>query len=116
MELEKKYKGILERVRNKFEVVPSPSQVVSQDLPSNQVERGEGSSHDTREKRKVTSEDELTMKYKEKEKTKNGHFKKRSMAAKCETCNKIHTRLYYLKTGACFKCGQLGHQVRNCPR
>ena len=56
------------------------------------------------------------MKYKEKEKTKNGHFKKRSMAAKCETCNKIHTRLYYLKTGACFKCGQLGHQVRNCPR
>ena len=70
----------------------------------------------TRGKRKVTSEDELAMKYKEKEKTKNGHFKKRCMAVMCETCNKIHTGLYYLKTGACFKCSQLGHQVRNCPR
>ena len=56
------------------------------------------------------------MKYKKKEKRKNGHFKKRCMVAKCKTYNKIHTGLCYLKTGACFKCGQLGHQVRNYPR
>ena len=115
-ELEKKYKGIPEEVRNKFELVHSPSQVESQDLPGNQVERGEGSSHDTREKRKATSEDELAMKYKEKEKIKNGHFKKRCMDAKCEICNKIHTGLCYLKIGAYFKCCQLGNQVSNCPR
>ena len=93
VELEKKYKEIPEEVRNKFELVYSPSQLASQVLHSNQVKRGEGSSHDTKGKHKVNSEDELTMKDKGKEKEKNGHFKKRGVAAKCETCIKIHMGL-----------------------
>ena len=62
MELEKKYEEISEEVQNKFELVHSPSRVTSQDILSNQVRRGEGSSHDTKRKRKAISEDELVMK------------------------------------------------------
>ena len=103
-------------MRNKFELVHLPSQVASQDIHNNQVKRGEGSSRDNKRKHKAISEDELVMKDKGKEKRKNGHFKKRCVVAECKTCNKIHTKLYYLKISASFRCGQLGHQVRNCPR
>ena len=74
-------------MRNKFELVHLPSPVASQDISSNQVKRGK---------------DELAIKDKERKKIKNGHFKKRCITTKCEICNKIHTRLCYLKTGACF--------------
>ena len=60
--------------------------------------------------------DRFAMKDKGRKKKKNGHFKKRRVAAECETYNKIHTGICYLKIGACLRCGQLGHQVRNCPR
>ena len=47
---------------------------------------------------------------------KNGHFKKRCVAVKCEICGKTHIEMCYLKTGACFRCGKLGHKVRNYPK
>ena len=103
-------------MRNKFELVHSSSRIVSQDISNNKDKRGEGSSRDIKGKHKEMYEDEFAMKDKERKKRKNGHFKKRCVIAECKTCNKIHTELYYLKTGACFRCGQLGHQVRNCPR
>ena len=71
MKLERKYKEISEEVRNKFELGQSPSQVTSQNLPSNQVKRGEGSSHDTKRKHKAISENELAMKDKGKGKRMN---------------------------------------------
>ena len=90
-------------MRNKFELMHLPSMVASQNISSNQLKRGEGSSY------------ELSMKDKGRKKKKNGHFKKRCVATRCETRYKNHTGLCYLKTGACFRCGQLGHQVKNCP-
>ena len=113
--MKKKYEGIPEEVRNKFELVHLPSQVTSQNIPNNQIKWGEEISHDTKEKRKEISENEFDMKDKEKKKRKNGYFKKRDVAANCETCDKIHTGSCYLKTSACFRYGQIGYQVRNCP-
>ncbi|XP_075489572.1 uncharacterized protein LOC142528410 [Primulina tabacum] len=33
----------------------------------------------------------------------------------CDTCKQYHTGECYRKTGACFKCGQVGHQIKECP-
>ena len=115
IELKKKYEGIPEEVRSKFGLVPSSSQMASQDIPSNKDERGEGSVRDHKGKRKEMDGNGVAMRDKGRKKKKNGHFKKKCVAPKCETCNKSHTGICYVKIGACFRCGQLGHQVRNCP-
>ena len=78
---------------NKFELVHLPNQVASQDNTSNQVKRGEKSFYETKGKHKKIGGDELAMKDKGRKKRKNGHFKKRLVATKCETCNKNHTGL-----------------------
>ena len=103
-------------MRSKFELVHSSSRIASQDISSDKDKRDEGSSRDIKGKRKEMYENEFAMKDKERKKRKNGHFKKKCVTAKCETCNKIYTGIYYLKIGACLRCGQLGHQVRSCPR
>ena len=84
------------RGANKFELVHSTNQIASQDISSNKDKRGERSTRDIKGKHKEMYEDEFAMKDKERKKKKNGHFKKRCVAAKCETCNKIHTELCYL--------------------
>ncbi|XP_073030711.1 uncharacterized protein [Primulina eburnea] len=33
----------------------------------------------------------------------------------CETCRQKHVGECYRKTGACFKCGKVGHRIRDCP-
>ena len=116
IELKKKYEGIPEEVQSKFELVSASSRTASLDTPSNKEKRGEGSARDVKGKRKEMDGDGFAMKDKGRKKKKNGHFKKRCVAAKCETCNKNHTGVCYAKIGACFRCVQLGHQVRNCPR
>ena len=63
MKLERKYKEISEEVQNKFELGNLPSQVAPQDLPSNQVKRGEGNFHDTKRKRKAIREDSMWLVY-----------------------------------------------------
>ena len=97
-------------------MVHSTTQVASQDIRSNQVNSGEGSSCDTKGKRKKISEDELAMKDSGRKERKNGHFKKRCETAKCEFYDKTHTGICFLKTGACFKYGKLGHQMRHCSK
>ncbi|XP_075515811.1 uncharacterized protein LOC142550621 [Primulina tabacum] len=34
----------------------------------------------------------------------------------CDTCKQYHTKECYRKTGACFKCGQVGHRIKECPK
>ncbi|XP_075478814.1 uncharacterized protein LOC142519666 [Primulina tabacum] len=33
----------------------------------------------------------------------------------CDTCRQKHIGECYRKTGACFKCGKVGHRVKDCP-
>ncbi|XP_075521471.1 uncharacterized protein LOC142554687 [Primulina tabacum] len=33
----------------------------------------------------------------------------------CDTCKQYHTGEFYRKTGACFKCGHVGHRIKECP-
>ncbi|XP_055814222.1 uncharacterized protein LOC129883624 [Solanum dulcamara] len=33
----------------------------------------------------------------------------------CKNCGKRHQREYLARLGACFSCGKMGHQVKNCP-
>ncbi|XP_075499165.1 uncharacterized protein LOC142537542 [Primulina tabacum] len=33
----------------------------------------------------------------------------------CATCRQNHIRECYRKTGACFKCGKVGHWIKDCP-
>ncbi|XP_073041950.1 uncharacterized protein [Primulina eburnea] len=33
----------------------------------------------------------------------------------CETCRPKHVGECYRKTGTCFKCGKVGHRIRDCP-
>ncbi|XP_073017316.1 uncharacterized protein [Primulina eburnea] len=33
----------------------------------------------------------------------------------CDTCKQYHNGECYRKSGACFKCGQVGHQIKECP-
>ena len=89
----------------KFELVPSSSRTTSQDIPSNKDKWGEGSSRDIQGKCKEMYGDGSAMKDKGKKKKKNGHFKKKCLTAKCESCNKLHTGICYSKIGACFRCG-----------
>lgn len=34
----------------------------------------------------------------------------------CARCGKKHCRTYYLDPGACFKCGDMGHMINDCPK
>ena len=36
--------------------------------------------------------------------------------AKCPECKKYHRGVYFRKTGACYKCGQQGHHIKNYPK
>ncbi|XP_073030654.1 uncharacterized protein [Primulina eburnea] len=33
----------------------------------------------------------------------------------CDTCKQYHNGGCYRKSGACFKCGQVGHRIKECP-
>ncbi|XP_073064068.1 uncharacterized protein [Primulina eburnea] len=33
----------------------------------------------------------------------------------CDTCRQKHVGECYRKTGACFKCGKVGHRIKDCP-
>ncbi|XP_073030722.1 uncharacterized protein [Primulina eburnea] len=33
----------------------------------------------------------------------------------CDTCHQKHIGECYRKTGACFKCGKVGHRIKDCP-
>ena len=38
-----------------------------------------------------------------------------SGASACPTCGRFHQGQCHLMTGACFRCGQMGHLARACP-
>ncbi|XP_073024315.1 uncharacterized protein [Primulina eburnea] len=33
----------------------------------------------------------------------------------CDTCRQKHVGEFYRKTGTCFKCGKVGHRIKDCP-
>ena len=33
----------------------------------------------------------------------------------CSKCGKKHNSVCYRESGACFKCGQIGHHIKDCP-
>ena len=34
----------------------------------------------------------------------------------CSICRRYHTRECWMATGGCYRCGDLGHHVRDCPK
>ena len=37
-------------------------------------------------------------------------------ASHCPTCGGTHSGVCLARTGACFRCGQMGHRIKNCPQ
>ena len=33
----------------------------------------------------------------------------------CQKCGKKHKGVCYRESRACFKCGQMGHRIKDCP-
>ena len=36
--------------------------------------------------------------------------------SRCPTCGGAHSGVCLAKTGACFRCGQMGHRIKDCPQ
>ncbi|KAL4643006.1 hypothetical protein ACB092_02G061200 [Castanea dentata] len=60
-----------------------------------------GNEHNKPFKKKTTAEPETKM--------------VQQVVEVCQKCGKKHKGVCYRESGACFKCGQMGHRIKDCP-
>ncbi|KAF7814198.1 ATP-dependent RNA helicase glh-2-like isoform X3 [Senna tora] len=48
--------------------------------------------------------------------TQQGSSQQKHNKSSCPTCGKFHSGLCYRGSGACYRCGKVGHLIRDCPQ